>query len=152
MIVNRKGDALLEIVRQRNKELVFADFVPLTCSLVVAKHQDKYLLVFDRYRKQWEVPGGGIEQGEDPASCAMRELREESGQSVENMRFEGVMKFRLKPDDRIEYGALYSVVLDHLVPFQPNDEIAEITIWDATSNIGYVNEIDSALLTSVSFA
>ena len=38
----------------------------------------------------WELPGGGAEEGEDPASAARRELLEETGLDVEPGRLTGI--------------------------------------------------------------
>ena len=151
-IVDREGDILLDIIRTRAKENEFEliKLFPVAYSLVVAKHQGKYILVFNRFRKQWEVPGGRIEIGEGPSDCANRELLEESGQAGKNIKFQGIMKLRAKLGDRIKYGVLYSVELIDMLPFQANEEISEITLWDSISDIGYINEIDRSLLSSVS--
>jgi 8-oxo-dGTP diphosphatase len=37
------------------------------------------LLVEPTYKDTWEIPGGLVEAGEDPRTCAMREVREELG-------------------------------------------------------------------------
>jgi 8-oxo-dGTP diphosphatase len=33
----------------------------------------------------WDLPGGTVEQGEDPIVAAQREVKEESGQEIENL-------------------------------------------------------------------
>jgi ADP-ribose pyrophosphatase YjhB (NUDIX family) len=37
------------------------------------------LLVKPSYRETWEIPGGGLEHGEDPWAAAVREIKEETG-------------------------------------------------------------------------
>lgn len=37
------------------------------------------LLVEPTYKPTWEIPGGVVEAGEDPRTCAAREVREELG-------------------------------------------------------------------------
>jgi 8-oxo-dGTP pyrophosphatase MutT (NUDIX family) len=39
----------------------------------------KVLLVKPSYRDTWEIPGGGLEHGEDPFQAAVREVKEETG-------------------------------------------------------------------------
>lgn len=121
-------------------------YFPLTHSLVIAKYQESYLLVYDKWKNQWEVPGGMIESGETPRQCARRELYEETNQITNNLVFCGIMKFLLKPRDIIEFGALYSVRLGCINEFTRNDEIEEVVYWDRLTDIGYVNEIDKKLL------
>jgi 8-oxo-dGTP pyrophosphatase MutT (NUDIX family) len=37
------------------------------------------LVVEPTYKPTWEIPGGAVEAGEDPRTCALREVREELG-------------------------------------------------------------------------
>jgi len=119
---------------------------PLTHALVIVRCKGKTLFVHDTWKDEWELPGGSMEPGETARQCAVRELAEETGQHVDDLEFKGLMKFRLKPDDRIEYGALYSANLAHLSRFQPNKEIDRIVLWDLVSDIGPTAEIDIRLV------
>jgi len=78
--------------------------------------------------------------------CAIRELEEETSQIVGVVKFVGMMKFKLKPDDRIEYGGLYAAEIVDFVKFQENEEATDILFWNGADDIGYINEIDEKLL------
>lgn len=49
----------------------------------VAFEGDRFLMVWHRRRKGWEMPGGHIIPGETPWDAAAREYREESGYTIE---------------------------------------------------------------------
>ena len=122
-------------------------FTPLTHALIVVKHPTGFLLMFNKERNQWEIPGGRIDAGESLRDCIVRELFEETNQTAEDITFKGVMRFRLlHPYDRIEYGALFAGQLKALAPFTENDEAGSIALWDMKTDIGYVNEIDVKLI------
>jgi 8-oxo-dGTP diphosphatase len=48
-------------------------------AVVALWHDGKLLMVRSSYRARWDLPGGGIEAGEDARDAALRELREEIG-------------------------------------------------------------------------
>ena len=48
-------------------------------AVMIARSADGIVLVFNRYRKVWELPGGFIDSGETPRQAAERELPEEAG-------------------------------------------------------------------------
>jgi 8-oxo-dGTP diphosphatase len=147
ILVSNKGHIFLDFLKINEGDISENVIdAPLTHSLVVAKHKEKYLLMFNKWRKNWELPGGIIDDGETARECAARELIEETNQSVENLTFKGLMKFQLKPDDRIEYGALFSGEIIYLKPFIDNDEAEQIVLWDKVTDIGLVNDIDEKLL------
>ena len=49
----------------------------------VERDDGALLLVRHAYRRNWGVPGGLLERGEEPADAARREAREETGLDVE---------------------------------------------------------------------
>ncbi|KAB8184275.1 NUDIX domain-containing protein [Microbispora catharanthi] len=132
------------------EQAVFSD-APTPLALVAAWHRlahlDRLLLVFNRYRQCWELPGGLIDPGETPRQAAVRELREESGLRAEDLTFAGYARFVLGAERRMEYAAVYAL----RVPgphggFVPNAEIAAIGWWDGTTPLpGRVQHLDVLL-------
>ena len=43
---------------------------------------DDFLMVFNKKRGGWEMPGGSIEEGESPEEAAKREFLEEAGYGI----------------------------------------------------------------------
>jgi 8-oxo-dGTP diphosphatase len=143
----RNGDQLLTFQPCEQPMLPASEsHIPLPLALVVARQQGKVLFIFNNRRQVWELPGGMIDEGETPEAAAIRELHEETGQIATELRFIGLAKFRLKPNDRLEFGAIYACELVDLQPFQPNAEAGAIMWWDLISPVeAHVTEIDLKL-------
>ena len=87
------------------KTLVRGEDVPdgvfhLVCEIIVRHADGTYLLMQRDHRKHlggmWEATAGGSAlQGEDPLTCALRELFEETGIEIENLKL-AELKSRLK--------------------------------------------------------
>jgi 8-oxo-dGTP diphosphatase len=120
--------------------------IPLTFCVVVAQHEGQYVLVYNPERAQWEIPGGGINPGETPDSCARREMWEESSQELDELAFVALFKLRLS-DGRYEFGAIYTGSVKQLLPFVPNEETNQMLLWDGKRPLdGYFSELSSAIL------
>lgn len=107
---------------------------PLTYVLVVVRHRDLLLMVRERKRDSWELPGGGIDPGETARVAAVRELWEESGLRLpaEALRFTGYARTVLR-DHGTRYGAVYATELAEVpTGFTPNAEISMIRWWNGT--------------------
>ncbi|MEU0244025.1 NUDIX domain-containing protein [Streptomyces sp. NPDC006235] len=145
LAVDHRGNALTAFVR-RAEERPPGD-APLPLALVALCRGDRVLMVFDRFRQGWELPGGLIEPGESPRQGAVRELLEEAGQMpAEPLRFVGYPRFALAPDQRVEYGALFSGCCAEVAAFEPNEEIETIRWWDLREALpGRVHALDACL-------
>ncbi|WP_130443346.1 NUDIX hydrolase [Kribbella rubisoli] len=145
-VENTDGSVLISFDRLREDQLGSLDSsVPLTASLVVLWCDRECLMVFNRYRQAWELPGGMLDPGESPREAAVRELAEESGQRADSLDLAGVAKIRVAPDDRLEYLAIYRGQLDSPQPFTPNDEMSEAVWWNPTAPLTDLFPIDAAL-------
>jgi 8-oxo-dGTP pyrophosphatase MutT (NUDIX family) len=131
--VDVDGNELLEFRAGHERDLQQRNLdVPLALSLVVGRHEGCTLVVFSRCRRQWELPGGMIAGGETPEGAAVREFVEETGQDTPVVTYRGLAMFRLRPDDRLEYAAVYGASLNGRTPFEPNDEVDRICWWDGS--------------------
>jgi 8-oxo-dGTP diphosphatase len=67
---------------------------PVLATLVYAIRGDEVLLhrrVKDPNRGLWVAPGGKLEADESPSECAVREMAEETGLSIEDPALRGIM-------------------------------------------------------------
>lgn len=142
LVVDDRGNALISF-HFGTEEAPPGD-APLCCALVALWYDERVLMVFDRFRQSWELPGGQIDPGESARQAAARELLEETGHTPDGrLRFVGYAGFTLKPDQRAEYGALFSGPSAGVCAFQPNDEIAAIRWWDFRETLpGRVQPLD----------
>ena len=78
----------LDQVRLPNKNVVAREIVEHRGAVaIVALDEQRHVLLVRQYRagaarETLEIPAGTLEEGEDPAACAIRELKEETGYSA----------------------------------------------------------------------
>ncbi|TDK24435.1 NUDIX domain-containing protein [Luteimonas aestuarii] len=125
----------LPVTNERGEQLLAVEMPPRAGShgtfdvvLVVAWHDDRLLLVHNRRRGVWELPGGFVDPGEDPETSARRELFEESGQSAEVLA--STASFTLaRADGTLLRGLVYATTLRQPAAFTANVEIDAIDFW-----------------------
>lgn len=137
-----RGSLLVSFVP--GAEGVLPGDAPTPMALTALWHRGEVVMVHDRYRTSWELPGGMVEPGESTRQAAVRELLEESGQEPDGpLLFVGYAAFVVAPDRRAEYGALYTGRALGRRRFEADDEIAAACWWDLRAPLpGRVSGID----------
>lgn len=93
----------------------------------------------DYHRGKWNGLGGKFEQGESPEDCAIREIKEESGLTVNNITMKGFITFPMFDGKEDWYVFLF--VSDNYVgklidpkegnlAWIPNEKLTEINLWE----------------------
>lgn len=116
IVKDLKGNELLEMIDVEEAE-VETSYDNVTHALVVVKVGEEYLLGWNKWRQNWEIFGGCIEDGETVRECIIREGYEELGIKDVEYKFIGLMHYKMSPgyfnpEWHEEYGALYGVTLD----------------------------------------
>jgi 8-oxo-dGTP diphosphatase len=136
-IRERAGNTLVDFRFVREEELArLVEHVAVPASLVVATHANAVLMMFDNWRKQWELPGGTREPGETTRQAAARELREETGIHIVDLTFTAVAEFDLTRPDRRELLAVYQVQLQVVPRLTVNDEALDFRWWPPSEPVG----------------
>lgn len=135
-IHDRVGNALLEVRLIAEDELArVAARMTVPASLVVVRCADAVLLVFDRHRREWELPGGMRESGESPRAAAVRELAEETGIQDVTLVCAALAEFSLVQPSRREWLAVYRTEVRNAPTLIVNEEISGFRWWHPTEPI-----------------
>ena len=112
------------------------------CVAIVALDDEDNVLLVRQFRKPaerdlLEIPAGGIEPGEDPATCVQRELREETGYAAGQLQRIG--GFYSSPGFCTEYMHLYLATELRPHPLAPaEDESIEVVKVPFSRALGMV--------------
>ncbi|SDC64568.1 NUDIX domain-containing protein [Shouchella lonarensis] len=121
-------------------------YQPVAGSYAVIKCQEKFLLCYNTWRKQWELPAGKRERGETTKACAIRELYEETGQVVTEMDFIGLMVVKNILNGTLKYNPVYGAMVEKLIPFVENEETSGIMLWDTEERVEVIDAVDLCLI------
>ncbi|MBP3568248.1 MAG: NUDIX domain-containing protein [Lachnospiraceae bacterium] len=123
IVKDSRGNELLEIIKI-SEEAAMQQYAPVNHALLVVKLGDEYLMGWNRWRQDWEIFGGCMEEGETLRECIIREAWEELGLQNVEYTWLGLMHDKMapgyfNPEWHEEYGGLYGVTL-------PKEMLAEI--------------------------
>ena len=148
---NQEGDQLLQLLPIAEHEL--SKLAGLTQARVIARHEDKLLLVFARRKQRWELVGGSLQPDETARDGATRQLHEQSSNDCKpsKLRFLGAVELLVGPtlleqQTHTEFCALYAVDIDHVASFIPNEEIGATLWWSGAELSHELDGIDRKLL------
>lgn len=118
------------------------DIAP-TFAVVLARGPAGVVLVFNRYRRVWELPGGFIDPGESARDAARRELAEEAHCDAGSLDWLGIVEV---DDGQRRCGAVFSCVVASVPAQVSNAEIDGIASWMPGVAPQPLGQTDRALL------
>lgn len=139
-LTKNNGREFVDFITMSEEDIY--DYLPLAGSFAVIKCEGKYLMCYNLWRKQWELPAGRREGYETPKECAIRELFEETGQMVSDLEFKGLLKSQKIINGEISYNPVYFTEMKKLQPFIENEETSDIRLWDLKEKLGYFDSVD----------
>jgi len=115
LVKDSRGNELLEVIEVSEEEAM-AKYAPVNHALLIVKIGEEYLLGFNKWRQDWEIFGGCMEEGETLRECIIREAKEELGLQDVEFTWLGLMHDNMapgyfNPEWHEEYGGLYGVTL-----------------------------------------
>ncbi|MFJ4908498.1 NUDIX domain-containing protein [Streptomyces sp. NPDC093249] len=106
---------------------------PLTHSytattVLITDDADRLLILKPRHRDHWQLPGGAVDHGEDPETCARRELLEKTGL---DFPMQGILVVMWgPPGERLDGPAINLVFDAGTVPSGTTDSLPENELED----------------------
>lgn len=147
LATDRAGNALIDLTVATNEQLAEAALrtrCPLALMVVADASSRSVLFGLNRWRCEYELPGGMIEEGESFIAAAARELEEETSIRIETPELIGYARFELNAPRREELAAVYGALLPDARP-QASHEMQSF-IWrtplsESTAPIGLLDDV-----------
>jgi len=118
--------------------------LPAPVFAIIMAHTDHgVVLVLNRVRQVWELPGGFIDSGESPRQAAIRELAEEAGCVARDARWLGMVEVN---DGQTRFGALLYCEVDPAPAGFSSNETLALDFWRAGHQPAPLGESDEMLL------
>ncbi|MCF6160904.1 MAG: NUDIX hydrolase [Furfurilactobacillus sp.] len=122
-------------------------------AFVICQHQRRYLIGFNNWRKQWEIPAGKREPKDAPTEpvlqTAIRELREETHQIAQHLTLCGIATISDEDKNENRNRAVFAGDVPQPTPFifHKGDEMDEIQFVPSQSlNTINIDPVDLAIV------
>lgn len=118
----------------------------INSSLIYLENDRGEYLMLHRVKKKndinhdkWIGVGGGFEYGESPEDCAIRETREETGLTLTDYRFRGIVTFDCEGEKVTQYMHLFTASAwtgdltdcnEGDLEWVPKEKVYELPIWE----------------------
>jgi 8-oxo-dGTP diphosphatase len=94
-------------------------------ALILNEEKDKFLITLED-NGTWEVPGGGLDWGEDPVTCVKREISEETGLKITEISKNPKFTFSCQHSNGNWILCLVYEVKVQNLNFTPSDECTDV--------------------------
>jgi 8-oxo-dGTP pyrophosphatase MutT (NUDIX family) len=116
------------------REQIGHDFMLMPSVAALIRDDEGRILLVQHVEGRWQLPGGAVDPGEQPAAAMQRECLEEAGISVEPIRIAGVYggpEYRITYANGDEAGWVVTVFEAHIAAGQPSssDDETQAVGW-----------------------